>query len=257
MTEYPKISDIVICKVTKVADFGVFVSLLEYDNLEGFIHVSQVSSTWVKNIHNHAKANQIRAAKVLHIDTYKNQIDLSFNRVTSAEEKRKIADYRLFKRAQSLLSAVAKELKINDEEVWSAVAEPILEKETSLYSGFIHILKNGIETFPEIDKKYTTKLVDILSKSITIKDKKINGVLEISNTSENGVEIIKKALKKITDEHKNASIIYVSAGRYELSITAKDYKTASKQFNEITTLLEKSLKGSNFKVIPQEKSKTN
>ena len=89
MIEYPKISDTVICKVTKVTDYGVFVELLEYDKLEGFVHVSQVSSTWVKNIHNHAKANQIRAAKVLHIDTYKNQIDLSFNRVTSAEEKEK------------------------------------------------------------------------------------------------------------------------------------------------------------------------
>lgn len=257
MTEYPKISDTVICKVTKVTDYGVFVELLEYDNLEGFIHVSQVSSTWVKNIHNHAKANQIRAAKVLHIDNYKNQIDLSFNRVTPAEEKRKIADYRLFKRAQSLLSAIAKELKVSDEEVWSCVAEPILEKETSLYSGFIHILKNGIDTFPEIDKKYTTKLVETLSKSITIKDKKIIGTLEISNPTENGIEIIKKALKKITDEHKSASITYVSAGRYELSVTAKDYKTASKQFNEVAAQLEKSLKGSNIKIIPQEKSKAN
>ena len=257
MVDYPKVSDTVICKVTKVTDYGVFVELLEYDKLEGFIHVSQVSSTWVKNIHNHAKANQIRAAKVLHIDTYKNQIDLSFNRVTAAEEKRKISDYRLFKRAQSLLSAIAKELNVSDEEVWSSVAEPILEKETSLYNGFIHILKNGIDTFPEIDKKYTTKLVETLSKSITIKDKKITGILEISNSSENGVDIIKKALKKITDEHKQAIIAYVSAGRYELSVTAKDYKTASKQFTEITAQLEKSLKGSNFKVIPQEKSKTN
>ena len=163
----------------------------------------------------------------------------------------------MFKRAQSLLSAIAKELNISDEEIWSCVAEPILEKETSLYNGFIHILKNGIETFPEIDKKYTTKLVETLSKSITIKDKKVNGLLEISNPTENGIDIIKKALKKTTDEHKHASITYVSAGRYELSVTAKDYKTASKAFNEITTQLEKSLKGSSFKVIPQEKSKAN
>jgi len=257
MTEYPKISDTVICKVIKVTDYGVFVELLEYDKLEGFIHVSQVSSTWVKNIHNHAKVNQIRAAKVLHIDTHKNQIDLSFNRVTPAEEKRKISDYRLFKRAQNLLSAIAKELNVSDEEIWAAVAEPILEKETSLYSGFIHILKNGIDTFPEIDKKYTTKLVETLSKSITIKDRKITGILEISNPTETGVEVIKKALKKIIDEHKYSSIVYVSAGRYELTVTAKDYKTASKLFNEIIALLEKSLKGSSFKVIPQDKSKTN
>ncbi len=255
MVEYPRITSIVICKITKITDYGVFVNLLEYDNLEGFIHISQVSSTWVKNIHNHVKLNQIRAGKVLHIDTNKNQIDLSFNRATSAEEKRKISDYRLFKRAQSLLSVVAKELKVTDEEIWSTVAEPILEKETSLYNGFIHILKNGIETFPEIDKRYTTKLIDVLSKSITLKYKKIIGILEISNPTETGIEIIKKALKKATDKHKDASITYVSAGKYELIVTAKDYKTASKYFNEITEFLTKQLKGSKFKVTPKEKSK--
>ncbi|MFA5745248.1 MAG: S1 RNA-binding domain-containing protein [archaeon] len=257
MVEYPKIADTVICKVTKITDYGVFVSLLEYDGIEGFVHVSQVSSTWVKNIHNHAKQNQIRAGKVLHIDTYKNQIDISFNRVTAAEEKRKISDYRLFKRAQSLLSAVAKELDISDDVVWSDVAEPILEKETSLYTGFINILKNGIDYYPEINKKYAVKLIDILTKSITIKDKKIIGHLEISNPTENGVEIIKKALKKVTDEHESAIITYVASGKYELSVTAKDYKTASKQFNEITDSLAKQLKGSNLKVIPQEKKLQN
>ena len=34
MVDYPKISDVVICKITKINDYGVFVSLLEYDNIE-------------------------------------------------------------------------------------------------------------------------------------------------------------------------------------------------------------------------------
>lgn len=255
MVDYPKISDIVICKITKITDYGVFVSLLEYENLEAFVHVSQVSSTWVKNIHNHVKLNQIRAGKVLHIDTNKNQIDLSFNRVTSAEEKRKISDYRLFKRAQSLLSAVAKELSLSEDEVWRDVAEPILEKDSSLYTGFVNILKHGINHYPEINKKYETKLLDVLNKSITIKDKKITGTLEISNPTENGVDIIKKALSKVISENKETEIIYVASGKYELSVTAKDYKLASKKINEIVVSLEKSLKGSNFKFILPEKSK--
>ncbi len=255
MVDYPKISDVVICKITKINDYGVFVSLLEYDNIEAFVHVSQVSSTWVKNIHNHVKLNQIRAGKVLHIDTYKNQIDLSFNRVTSAEEKRKISDYRLFKRAQSLLSAVAKELSLSEDEVWRDVAEPILEKDASLYTGFVNILKYGIKYYPEINKKYETKLLDILNKSISVKDKKITGILEISNSSENGIEIIKKALSKVISENQETQIIYVASGKYEFSVTAKDYKLASKKINEIVSVLEKSLKGSSFKFTVLEKAK--
>jgi len=255
MVDYPKISDIVICKVTKINDYGVFASLLEYDDTEAFVHVSQVSSTWVKNIHNHVKLNQIRAGKVLHIDTYKNQIDLSFNRVTSAEEKRKISDYRLFKRAQSLLSAVAKELSLSEDEVWRDVAEPILEQDLSLYTGFINILKNGIKHYPEINKKYETKLLDILNRSITIKDKKLTALLDISSPLENGVEVIKKGLAKILADYPEAEIVYVSSGKFELSVTAKDYKLASKKMQEIISSLEKTFKGSNFKATVQEKSK--
>lgn len=247
MAEFPNISDVVICKIIKITDYGVFVALLEYDKLDAFVHVSQVSSTWVKNIHNHVKLNQIRAGKVLHIDKFKNQIDLSFNRVTSAEEKRKISDYRLFKRAQGLLSVIAKELSINDEEVWKGIAEPILEKEISLYNGFLNILKNGVNYYPEINKNYKDKLLETLTKSITIKDKKIITVLEISNDSETGVDIIKSTLSKIINDNENMDIIYVSSGKYELSVIAKDYKSASKKTNEIVQHLEKALKGSKFK----------
>lgn len=255
MVEYPKVSDVVICKVTKITDFGVFVSLLEYDNIEAFIHVSQVSSTWVKNIHNHVKINQIRAGKVLNVDTYKNHVDLSFNRVTAAEEKRKISDYRMFKRAQGLLTAVSKELKLTEDEVWKDIAEPILEKETNLYTGFVNILKFGFKHYPDINKKYETKLLELLEKSITIKDKKISSILEISNASENGIEIIKKALSKIITENKNVTVVYIASGKYELTVIAKDYKQASKKINDCFSSLTKLLKGSNFKYTLLEKSK--
>jgi len=59
MVDFPNINDVVICKVTKIADFGVFAELLEYDNMEGFVHISQISSTWIKNIHNNVKQKQI------------------------------------------------------------------------------------------------------------------------------------------------------------------------------------------------------
>ncbi|RLG70219.1 MAG: translation initiation factor IF-2 subunit alpha, partial [Candidatus Iainarchaeum archaeon] len=79
--EYPEIGEIVVVKVKKILSYGVFVELLEYDGLTGFVHISEVASSWVKNIRNFVKENQIRAAKVLKVIPEKEQVDLSFEKV--------------------------------------------------------------------------------------------------------------------------------------------------------------------------------
>ena len=239
---FPELNETVICKITKITDFGVFAELLEYDNIEGFIHISQVSSTWIKNIHNHAKINQIRAAKVLKVDAYKNHVDLSLSRVSAADQKRKISEYRLYLRAQGLLKVVAKEMDITYDDAWKEIAEPILEVDNSLYKGFVNILKYGIEKYSGINKKYHKQLVDILSKNITVKNKNIVVVLKISSKLANGIEVIKKVLLKVLDSYEGISISYLGAGNYELIISAVDYKAASKTLDIISKDLNKSFK---------------
>jgi len=250
--ELPKITDVVICKITKITDYGVFVALLEYDNIEGFVHISQVASSWIKNIHNHVKINQIKAAKVLNVDESKNHIDLSFNRVPSSDEQRKLSEYRLFKRAQGLLTIVAGELKITNDEAWEKIAEPILEKEPELYKGFVNILRNGQNAYPSIDSQYRERLFAVLSKNITIKDKIISGVISMSSAEADGVELIIKTLSKARKMHDDVSINYIGPGRYDLKVSAKDYKTASGRFDEITNVISKAIKGSEFKVVKKE-----
>jgi translation initiation factor 2 subunit 1 len=255
MIEYPKINEFAVCKVNKITNYGVFVELLEYDNIEGFIHISQVSSTWIKNIHNHVKPNQVRVAKVLSVDESKHHVDLSFNRVSNADEKRKISDYRLFKRSQSLLQIIAKELNISDDVAWEEIAEPILSVDDSLYSGFVNILKYGVEICPKLKTKYVSKLKEVLSKNITIKDKFITGVIETNSDKENGCKIIKNNLEKSIKEHSNAKIKYIGPGKYELVVSAIDYKNAIKDFKKISELITKNLKGCNLNIIKSDKKK--
>ncbi|MEI8364774.1 MAG: S1 RNA-binding domain-containing protein [archaeon] len=250
--EYPKLNDVVVCKITKITDFGVFANILEFDNIEGFIHISQVSSTWIKNIHNHVKIGQIKAAKVLKIDEEKSHIDLSFSRVTPADEKRKISDYRLFLRAQSLMEVIAKELGLTSESVWEKIGDPILEKEPSLYKGFINLLKYGKDYYPEIEDAYRQTLFDLLSKNITVKDKIITGMIKVSSTEANGIEIIRKALLKLQKDYPNSKFNYVGPGRYSITVVAKDYKIASKDFDLISKDITKSLKGEEVEIIKND-----
>ncbi|MDD3976221.1 MAG: S1 RNA-binding domain-containing protein [Candidatus ainarchaeum sp.] len=252
---YPEINEIIIGKVTKITDFGVFIDLLEYDGCEGFVHISQVSSTWIKNIHNHVKPNQMRAAKVLKIDFEKNHIDLSLSRVTSQDEKRKISEYRLALRAQSLLGIIAQNLNISNEKAWEDIAEPILEKDDELYKGFINILRYGFETY-NIDKKYHQILFDELSKNITIKNKFIYGIIKVHCLKEEGIEIIKKVFQKILKQYPNAQIYYSGPGVYDLKVIGKDFKLAAKSFENISKDLSKEFKNSsNLEIIKKDDTK--
>ncbi|MDD4049934.1 MAG: S1 RNA-binding domain-containing protein [Candidatus ainarchaeum sp.] len=253
MVDFPNINDVVICKVTKITDFGVFAELLEYDNMEGFVHISQISSTWIKNIHNHVKQNQIRAAKVLKVDEEKKHIDISFSRITDADEKRKISEYRLFLRAQSLLGVIAQEIGESQEKIWEEVADPIIEEENSLYKGFLNILKHGGDYYSQIDPKYHKVLFEILDKNITLKDKDILGIMTITSSNSSGFENIKKVLSEVTDKYPDCRILYLGPGKYELKVTSKEFKTSAKKFDLIVDEISKGLKKhASFEVVKKD-----
>ena len=52
-------------KVTKIANFGAFVDL--GDGLTGMVHISEVASTYVKDINDYLKENQMVKVMVLNI----------------------------------------------------------------------------------------------------------------------------------------------------------------------------------------------
>ncbi|MGN1321035.1 MAG: S1 RNA-binding domain-containing protein, partial [Methanosphaera sp.] len=48
--EWPEEGDLIVGTVHKVLNYGAFAKLEEYEGKEAFIHISEVSSGWVKNI---------------------------------------------------------------------------------------------------------------------------------------------------------------------------------------------------------------
>src|SRR3989339_2184647 len=106
----PEPGEIIIGRIFKVLDYGVFMELLEYEGLQGFVHISNVSSSWIKNIRNFVKEGQIRAGKVINIDRSKRQVDISLTKVSQNSQREKIEEYRQGKRAQKLVELLAQKL---------------------------------------------------------------------------------------------------------------------------------------------------
>lgn len=83
-----EIGAIIEGKITGLTNFGAFVSLP--DNKTGMVHISEVSSTYVNDIHEHLKEGQQVKVKVIDI-TAEGKISLSIKKAadnSENEEKR-------------------------------------------------------------------------------------------------------------------------------------------------------------------------
>ena len=87
--EWPEIGDLVIATVETVTDYGAYVKLDEYDK-KGLLHISEISSSWIRNIRDFVREGQKIVLKVLRVDIEKGHVDLSLRRVTKREKIEKI-----------------------------------------------------------------------------------------------------------------------------------------------------------------------
>ena len=78
-------------KVSKVADFGVFVEIEE--NIEGLIHISELSNKRVESVEEVCKLGDEIKAEIISIDQDARKIGLSSKLVTLREQKANVDDY--------------------------------------------------------------------------------------------------------------------------------------------------------------------
>ncbi len=82
-----KVGDLVTGKVTKLASFGAFIGL-QHD-IDGLVHISQISEERVDKIKNVLKAGQDVSARVIKIDKGERRIGLSIKAANYSDEQLK------------------------------------------------------------------------------------------------------------------------------------------------------------------------
>jgi len=82
-----KVGDLVQGKVTKLASFGAFVGLQH--EIDGLVHISQISEERVEKIKNVLKAGQEVSARVVKIDRNERRIGLSIKAAAYSDEQLK------------------------------------------------------------------------------------------------------------------------------------------------------------------------
>jgi translation initiation factor 2 subunit 1 len=227
--EWPEPGELVIATIETVTDYGAYAKLDEFDK-RGLLHVSEISSSWIRNIRDFVREGQKMVLKVLRVDLEKGHIDLSLRRVTKRERIEKVLSWKKERKAEALLRGVAEKLGLTNEELYEKAGK-LIEEKYGLYEGFEKTAIEGAEALTEIGvpENLASAFVVVAQERIRPKLVKVKGVLEIRCMKPNGVKIIKEAFEKAKSEKtKDATITFyvIAAPKYSIEAAAENYKRA-------------------------------
>lgn len=225
--QWPEVGDLAIATIETVTDFGAYAKLDEYEK-RGLLHVSEISSSWIRNIRDFVHEGQKVVLKVLHVDIEKGHIDLSLRRVTKRERIEKVLSWKKDRKTEVLLRGVAEKVGLSNDEVYRK-AGAIIDEKIGLYGGFEKAAIEGPEALTEmgIPENIAKAFAEVAQERIHVKLVKVKGVLEIRCLKPNGVKIIKEAFQAAKKEKpKDADIKFcvITAPKYSVEAIAENYK---------------------------------
>ncbi|MFQ5800846.1 MAG: translation initiation factor IF-2 subunit alpha [Candidatus Hydrothermarchaeales archaeon] len=235
--DFPLAGDLVICTITKVFSHGAFARLDEYEGKEGFIHISEVASTWIKNIRDFVREGQKTVAKVLSVDPAKGHVDLSVRRVGDAQRKNKNQAWKRDQKAEKLLELVAKKTGKTLDEAYDEVGFKLEKEYGEIYAGLEEVSMRGEEALKGIKNEWIKPLLEFVKDNVEFPLVEITGFLELRCPTSDGIERIKNTLVDAREKNRvegvKLDIRYVGSPKYAVHVTAPDYKLAEEVLRDV------------------------
>ena len=110
--ELPEAGEIVLATVTKVSDHGAYVSLDEYNNVQGFLHISEIAPGWVRNVTKYVKEGEKKVLLVKKVRSDRNEIDLSLKQISKDQRKKKLLEVKRYEKGKTIIQNVKEVGKI-------------------------------------------------------------------------------------------------------------------------------------------------
>ena len=256
--ELPEQGEIVLGTVTKLMDHGAYVTLDEYDNIQGFLHISEIAPGWIRSVNRFVKENEKKVLLVKKVNPQRGDVDLSLKQVSKDQQKQKLKEVKKFEKGNTLLQNLKEKANLTDKDI-EKLEDVLFSKYESVYDGLIDIARNGIVVISDlkISKKIVVSLEELCSK-IKLPSVEIRGIMEITNHNPDGIDIIKKILIEILKKNSNLDITYLGAPKYRINLNAEDFKSAEKTLKPIIDEIESNIlkKKGIFKFTREESKKT-
>uniref|UniRef100_A0ACD5YE01 Uncharacterized protein n=1 Tax=Avena sativa TaxID=4498 RepID=A0ACD5YE01_AVESA len=215
--QFPEVDAPVMIQVKHIADMGAYVSLLEYNNIEGMILFSELSRRRIRSISSLIKVGRQEPSMVLRVDRDKGYIDLSKRRVSEEEALSCEDRYNKSKLVHSIMRHAAETLGVDLEPLYERIGWPLYRKYGHAFEAFKLVVTDpdGVldaltyeekeigpdgqevtKVVPAVTPEIKDALVKNIRRRMTPQPLKIRADVEMKCFQFDGVLHIKEAMRK-------------------------------------------------------------
>lgn len=195
---FPEPEEVVMVNVTEIGEMGAYVTLLEYDNIEGMILLSELSRRRIRSINKLVRVNRNEIVMVIRVDKEKGYIDLSKRRVDPEDVQKCEERYNKAKQVHSVMRHVADSRGVSLEAMYKLIGWPLYTKFGHAYDAFKMCMNGSTDIFDEaeidIDQATKEMIVAYVKRRLAPQPVKIRADIEVTCFTYEGIDAIKEAL---------------------------------------------------------------
>jgi len=244
---FPKEEDVVMVNVRSIAEMGAYVHLLEYNNIEGMILLSELSRRRIRSINKLIRVGRNECVLVIRVDKDKGYIDLSKRRVSPEDIVKCEEKFAKAKAVNSILRHVAEILGYQTDEQLQELYEKTawkFDEKVGKPAGSYDVFKQAVNEPNVLDEcglDATTKetLLTHIKRRLTPQAVKVRADIEVGCCAYQGIEAVKKALRaglELSTEDMPIRINLIAPPHYVVTTNTLDKE---KGLETLTKALEK------------------
>lgn len=257
----PDTDEVVMCQVRQIAEMGAYVKLLEYDDAEGMILLSELSRRRIRSIQKLIRVGRNEVVVVLRVDKEKGYIDLSKRRVSPEDVVKCEERYSKSRAVNSIVSHVSHKLDFPIEQIYEKVVWPLDRTYGHSYDAFkLSVTEPGkVLSGIEIDENVRRELEANIARRLTPQPVKVRADVEVSCFGYEGIDAVKNALRAgeaVSTESIPIKIKLVAPPLYVLVTHTTDKQGGLKLLEVALERIQAEIEKSEGRAIVKMKPKT-
>lgn len=246
---YPEVDDLVMVTVQQIADMGAYVTLNEYNNLEGMVLLSELSRRRIRSVQRLIRVGKTEVVVVLRVDREKGYIDLSKRRVSPEEVEKFEEKFNKSKAVHSIMRHVAEKLDMGLEELYRQVGWPLYKKYGHAFEAFKLALNEPEAVWGSlpaaVDPAIRTELMQSIVRRLTPQKLKLRADVEVACFGYEGIDAVRAALaagETVSTDEITIKVKLVAPPLYVLLSTCMDKSRGLELMTRALDLIESTIK---------------
>jgi len=223
----PDEGDFVVITLTDVDKNSAYAELDEYRDVDGLLHISEVSRSWIQDVRKELDEGEKTVAQVIEVD--EDSINLSIKRVNENQKRDAMARWNKEKKAEAFIEDLADKLGIEKDEAYEKIGFKLQEEFGSSFHGFEVSVAEEDRLKDLFDEETVESVQEVARENIDLKQEKFEGEIDLEYSQGNGTELIKKTFEGLEE---GVEVKYISAPNYSIKAWGRTQELAKKRMDE-------------------------